>query len=207
MRPRSKRAQEQVSDVHAAAGETAQAKQPRAPALRQALGDPLDMGAGGIADGERTLQQRLRGLRAERRAARRIGPQDARAVGAPQPHGDALAACAASRASPQIDGGEYGLVHEYSRNRRARRTQRRNLQQFLIMRAGRRVHAAGTIGAGQFQLTLTIRSTVRREIRAESANAPVVMLKRAKPFASRRQNRVAFCRRPCRNPIADFGYI
>jgi hypothetical protein len=29
------------------------------------------------------------------------------------------------------------------------------LQQFLIMRAGRPVHAAGAIEAGQFQLTLT----------------------------------------------------
>jgi hypothetical protein len=40
----------------------------------------------------------------------------------------------------------------------------RNLQQFLLMRAGRRVHAAGAIEAGQFQLTLTTRklTTVRR---------------------------------------------
>ena len=106
--------------------EVGQAKQPRVPAGRQGFGEPLDMGARGITDGETTFQQRRRGLCAQRRAARRIGPQDAGAVGAPQPHGGGARRMRGKPGIGEIDGSEYGLVHENSRNRRARRAEWRN---------------------------------------------------------------------------------
>jgi hypothetical protein len=56
-----------------------------------------------------------------------------------------------------------------------------NLQRFLIMRIGRPVHAAEAIGAGPSQQIATIRLCPARD-RTESANVPVVMLKRARPF-------------------------
>src|SRR5277367_7087558 len=85
---------------------------------------------------------------------------------------------------PEIDGGEgggeYGLVHENSRNRRGRRTEWRNLQQFLIIRADRPVHAAGgdrgrSIPANLNHLKLgpTVRRDfVRRELMRKARTRP-----------------------------------
>ena len=91
-----------------------------------------------MTDRKEALQQRLGSPGAERRAARRIGPQDAGAIGAPQPDGGRTRGVRGKPGIAEIDG----------------RTHHGGVQRRLGNAAGLHSVTDGSVDADTFVLTL-----------------------------------------------------
>ena len=93
-------------------GKAPQPKQPRAALFGKAFGEPLDVPAHRVADGEPALEEGLRARRAERRTSRRIGPYQPRTVRGPQPHRHRAYGVGCETGIAKMDRSGDRLVHD-----------------------------------------------------------------------------------------------